>query len=206
MQKGSQLVQLSDELHPRTSENTQLAAALTALGIPLDPDLPPQHFVEEVAGEKKHLTLWTLAPASPDGKHHTEELMRVWNDDSWLRANRAHPLAAMRAAFRCYRPHISPDDFLSSVGKLREITDPALAPVAVADIISRWDSFAKSAEPPADPVSYVIQAFRNHRALVRFICDFQGPIAVKRRGDRRACVTKHTTPEVRARIFQGLNE
>lgn len=205
MEKGTQLVQLSDAVAPRHSGNTQLAAALTALGIPLDPDLPPQHFVEEVAGVKTHRTVWTLAPCSPDEKYHAEPLMRVWNDDAWLREYQTHPLAAMRAAFRCYRPSIGPDDSLVSIERIRDIPDPALAPVSPECIAADWSSFSKSSAPPCTAVSYVIQAFRNHRALIRFICEQQGPIAVKRRGERVACVTKHTTPENRSKIFTGLN-
>jgi hypothetical protein len=204
MEDSSQIVQLSDELHPRSSQNTQLAAALTALGIPLDAQLPPQHFVEDVAGERKHRTTWTLAPCSPDEKYHAEPLMRVWNDDSFLRATPRHPLAEMRLAFRCYAVEMGKDNTLLSI-RGREEPDPALAPVAAQAILDQWDVFGQSTRPPATPVEYVIQAFRNHRALVRFICETQGPIAVKRRGKRIALITKHTTPEDRVKIFAGLN-
>jgi PHD/YefM family antitoxin component YafN of YafNO toxin-antitoxin module len=54
-------------------------------------------------------------------------------------------------------------------------------------------------------VEYVIQAFHNHKRLVAFICDEQGPLVIKRRGERNGIISRHTSPQDRQRILRELN-
>lgn len=146
MQNGHSITQLVDDRHPRSSPNTQLAAALTALGIPLDPHVGAQHFREKVAPSNiKDTTVWTFAERSACGKYDSAEMVRCWHDEAWMKANPEHPLAYLRAAFR------------------------------------------------------------NRDKLLDYICDVQGPLAVKRRGERAVVISKHTTAEARERLLKRLN-
>lgn len=209
MQSNTPITDLRDERHPLESQNTQLAAALTALGIPLDQHIGAQHFTEKTERGVRNLTVWTLAERSADGRFIAADLVKVWNDDAWLKANRAHPLAAMRAAFRTYKALQNPDCTLRELITLDvaadRARDPELRPVSDEEILRQWAPFSASGEPPRTAVEYVIQAFRNHKLLIAFICDKQGPLVVKRRGDRQAIISRHTTPERRAKLLSELN-
>ena len=75
--------------------NTSLAAALTAVGIPLS-DRPFLKVVGDgVRGER---TMWFFDAQSPCGKYKTKELIAAWGDDSWHLANPEHPFAYIKCA------------------------------------------------------------------------------------------------------------
>lgn len=209
MQDNDTIVTLRDSADPVRSPNTQLAAALVALGVPLDRHVGGQWHREVVAGTQRDETVWTLGALSADRRHNTAELAARWNDDAWLKANRAHPLAIMRAAFRSYKCLQNPDLSLREVITLDHAADnardPALRAVSDEDILRRWASFSASPEPPSDPVTWAIQGFRWHKRLVAFIADEQGPLAIVRRGQRTAVLSRHTSAQHRKRIEEGLN-
>lgn len=209
MQSHTPIVQLRDSAEPIKSPNTQLAAALVTLGIELDKDIGGEWHVEIVEGKKCNETVWTLAPFSRDKRHDTSQLAKAWSDDAWLKANQTHPLAIMRAAFRSYKCRQTPDLALKEIITLDHgadnARDPALRAVSDEAILRRWASYAASNEPPSDPVTWAIQGFRNHKRLVAFIVDQQGPMAIQRRGQLIGVITRHTTPERRKQILQGLN-
>jgi hypothetical protein len=81
-------------LSATATSNTGLAAALTALGIPLA-DKP---FVKVVEDGCKERTVWFFEPQSPDGVHKTRELIEAWNDEKWHEANPEHPFAYIKCA------------------------------------------------------------------------------------------------------------
>ncbi len=75
--------------------NTSLAAALTAVGIPLS-DRPFLKIVGDgVRGER---TMWFFDAQSPCGKYKTKELIAAWGDDAWHLANPEHPFAYIKCA------------------------------------------------------------------------------------------------------------
>ena len=75
-------------LSSTATSNTCLAAALTAVGIPLS-DKP---FVRVVGdGIRGERTVWFFDPQSPDGRFQTKELIAAWHDDTWHLANPEHP-------------------------------------------------------------------------------------------------------------------
>ena len=75
--------------------NTPLAAALTAVGIPLS-DRPFLKIVgDDVRGER---TMWFFDAQSPCGKYKTKELIAAWGDDAWHLANPEHPFAYIKCA------------------------------------------------------------------------------------------------------------
>jgi hypothetical protein len=82
-------------LSPASTTNTNLAAALTAVGIPLS-DKPFIRIVEDgIPGER---TVWLFEPVSPCGKFVTRDLVAAWQDDSWHLANPEHPFAYIKCA------------------------------------------------------------------------------------------------------------
>lgn len=77
------------------TSNTSLAAALTAVGIPL----AEKPFVRVVGdGIRGERTVWFFEPQSPDGQYQTKELISAWNDDAWHLANPEHPFAYIKCA------------------------------------------------------------------------------------------------------------
>ena len=63
---------------PRTS-NTGLAAALTAVGIPL----AEKPFLQVMEDGCRERTIWLFEAQSEDGKHDTRQLIAAWDDASW---------------------------------------------------------------------------------------------------------------------------
>lgn len=145
MENGQIIIQLRDEKAPRESDKVRLAAALTALGAPLDTDIGLQWFRENAGGKTVEQTVITLRAMSIEEKWDPAELAKAWDDDAWHAANPGHPLAYIRAAFR------------------------------------------------------------NLDKILAFLCEEQGPLAVIRRGNRRAIISKRTTPEQRAKLLADLN-
>jgi hypothetical protein len=82
-------------LSSTATSNTCLAAALTAVGIPLA-DRPFVRVVGDgVNGER---VVWFFEPQSPDGSYQTKELIEAWNNDAWHLANPEHPFAYIKCA------------------------------------------------------------------------------------------------------------
>ncbi|MEQ1862912.1 MAG: hypothetical protein ABMA13_23570 [Chthoniobacteraceae bacterium] len=145
MHKGSKIWSLEAlTSDPLATRNTILFAALTAVGIPAEPDLCGE-YVEEIHGERVSATVWRLRDRSLDGKFPTEDLIKLWNDPEFTTKHPEHPLA------------------------------------------------------------YIKCAFENHTRAVAFIKE-QGPIAMRRRGKKIALITRHTSPELKARILDELNK
>ncbi len=77
------------------TSNTVLAAALSAVGIPL----AEKPFVRVVGdGIRGERVVWFFEPQSPFGKYLTAELIAAWSDHAWHIANPEHPFAYIKAA------------------------------------------------------------------------------------------------------------
>ena len=84
-------------LSSTATSNTSLAAALTAVGIPL----AKKPFVRVVGDNTRGERLvWFFEPQSADGQYQTAELIAAWNDDGWHQANPEHPFAYIKCALR----------------------------------------------------------------------------------------------------------
>ena len=82
-------------LSSAATSNTGLAAALSAVGIPL----AEKPFVRVVGdGVRGERVVWFFEPQSPDGKYQTKELVNAWHDESWHLANPEHPFAYIKCA------------------------------------------------------------------------------------------------------------
>lgn len=80
---------------PTATSNTGLAAALTAVGIPL----AAKPFVRVVGdGVRGERLVWFFEPQSEDGRLQTKELIAAWNDEAWHLANPEHPFAYVKCA------------------------------------------------------------------------------------------------------------
>lgn len=77
------------------TSNTKLAAALTAVGIPLRKNNP----VKIITGDSGEKRCFFFAPVSPCGMYKTHELIRAWNDPEWHLKNPEHPFAYVKVAF-----------------------------------------------------------------------------------------------------------
>jgi hypothetical protein len=90
---------MSTDLFLRSSSletaNTQLAAALCAVGIPLRANLPVQIFT----GDRGDRVTFFFEPVSPCGLYHTSQLINAWEDAEWHRKNPEHPFAYLKVAF-----------------------------------------------------------------------------------------------------------
>ena len=79
------------------TSNTCLAAALTAVGIPL----AEKPFVRVVGdGIRNERFVWFFEPQSPCGKFQSKQLIAAWNDDAWHLANPEHPFAYIKCALK----------------------------------------------------------------------------------------------------------
>jgi hypothetical protein len=79
---------------PATS-NTALAAALTAVGIPL----AEKPFITIVGdGIKGERLMWFFEARSTCGKYNTRELIAAWGDETWHDRNPEHPFAYIKCA------------------------------------------------------------------------------------------------------------
>lgn len=101
MQRGDKLIILREiDTDPATSGTTDLIAALTALGIPLDTDCPHQETREMVDEREQRLVTWVLKPASACGRFETQALLKAWDDPAFAKANPEHPFAYIKQAFQ----------------------------------------------------------------------------------------------------------
>lgn len=80
---------------PVYTKNTQLAGALSALGVSF---LSPQY--TKIVDNGKEVITWIFAPKSTCGKYLTKELIDHWYDDEWYAINypKKHPLALIQTA------------------------------------------------------------------------------------------------------------
>lgn len=82
-------------LSSTATSNTALAAALSAVGIPL----AEKPFVRVVGdGIRGERVIWFFDPQSRCGKYLTSELIAAWSDNNWHIANPEHPFAYIKAA------------------------------------------------------------------------------------------------------------
>ena len=73
-------------LSSTATSNTALAAALSAVGIPL----AEKPFVRVVGdGIRGERVVWFFDPQSPCGKYRSTELIAAWSDNAWHLANPA---------------------------------------------------------------------------------------------------------------------
>lgn len=77
------------------TSNTCLAAALTAVGIPLAEKPFVRVVGDGIHGER---TVWFFEPQSSCGKFQTKQLIEAWNDDAWHHANPEHSFAYIKCA------------------------------------------------------------------------------------------------------------
>ncbi len=84
-------------LSSTATTNTNLAAALTAVGIPLADKPFIKTVGDGIAGER---TVWFFEPSSHCGKYSTKVLIAAWNDDAWHLANPEHPYAYIKCAIK----------------------------------------------------------------------------------------------------------
>lgn len=76
--------------------NTDLAAALTAVGIPLNKTTP----VRVMTGHGGDRHAFFFQHASPCGNYKTLELIRAWDDPEWHRTHPEHPFAYIKVALQ----------------------------------------------------------------------------------------------------------
>jgi hypothetical protein len=82
-------------LSSTSTGNTMLAAALTAIGIPL----AQKPFVRVVGdGVNGERMIWFFEPRSHDGRHLTKDLIEAWHSEGWHLANPEHPFAYIKCA------------------------------------------------------------------------------------------------------------
>ena len=82
-------------LNPLETGNTKLAAALSAVGIPLRKESP----VRLLTGAKGDSKCFFFEPQSPCGHYRTVELILAWNDREWHAKHPEHPFAYLKVAF-----------------------------------------------------------------------------------------------------------
>jgi hypothetical protein len=82
-------------LSSTSTGNTLLAAALTAIGIPLAQKPFVRVVGDGVSGERM---IWFFEPRSHDGCHLTKDLIEAWHSESWHLANPEHPFAYIKCA------------------------------------------------------------------------------------------------------------
>jgi|GEM_PF-1231724 len=100
MQRGDKLIILREiDADPAISGKTDLIAALTALGIPLDTDCPYQETREMVDGHEQRVVTWVLKPSSVCGRFETQAMLKAWDDPAFAKTNPEHPFAYIKQAF-----------------------------------------------------------------------------------------------------------
>ncbi len=85
-------------LDPNTkleTTNTKLAAALAAVGIPLNKTVP----VRVMTGDRGDSFCFFFESKSPCGNYETAELIKAWDDKEWHERHPEHPFAYLKVAF-----------------------------------------------------------------------------------------------------------
>lgn len=83
-------------LHSNQTTNTDLAAALAAVGIPLKKECP----VRLMTGHGGDRHCFFFEEISPCGQYKTCDLILAWDDKDWHRAHPEHPFAYLKVAFQ----------------------------------------------------------------------------------------------------------
>ncbi|MDR3406381.1 MAG: hypothetical protein P4L99_28105 [Chthoniobacter sp.] len=73
------------------------------------------------------------------------------------------------------------------------------------EMIKHWNDPDFAKKHPEHPLAYIQCAFNNRERAVDFLKD-QGPIVMKRRGNKIGFITRHTSEADKRRIIDGLNE
>lgn len=81
--------------------NTQLAATISALDVPLSRHCPYVTQAGDGVRSGEVRVVWNF-----DG-HRASDISRLWIDEAWLEGNPIHPVAVCRRAFRTWRDLIS---------------------------------------------------------------------------------------------------
>lgn len=117
MQKGSKIYSLEAlTADPLATRNTQLFAALTALGIPPEVELCGEfRWEDQQSGRPRSATVWRLASQSFCGKYQTEEMIKAWLDPEFAKTNPEHPLAYIKCAFENHERSV---DFIKEQGPI----------------------------------------------------------------------------------------
>jgi hypothetical protein len=76
--------------------NSDLAAALSAVGIPLRKDTP----VRILTGHGGDRHCFFFEAVSPCGNYQTGDLIRAWDDKEWHLQHPEHPFAYIKVAFQ----------------------------------------------------------------------------------------------------------
>ncbi|MES2923686.1 MAG: hypothetical protein V4819_19180 [Verrucomicrobiota bacterium] len=76
--------------------NTKLAAALSAVGIPLREECPVRHITGVRGGDSY---CFFFQEKSPCGDYITAELIRAWDDPVWHMKHPEHPFAYLKVGF-----------------------------------------------------------------------------------------------------------
>jgi hypothetical protein len=77
--------------------NSKLAAALTAVGIPLKKSKPVQIVT---GGKGPDRVAYFFEAKSPCGAYDTKELMLAWENDEWHARNPEHPFAYLKVGMQ----------------------------------------------------------------------------------------------------------
>lgn len=99
---------------PDRTEDTDLAAALTAIGIPLRRERP----IKRLQGAREAVTYY-FEHRSTCGAYETGEMVRRWDDHAWQQARPRHPLSYLRLMFRNHRRILEHERDGVKVGALR---------------------------------------------------------------------------------------
>jgi hypothetical protein len=78
-----------------STSNTHLAAALTAVGVPLSEKPFVRVVGDDIRGER---VIWFFEPQSTDGRFHTKDLIAAWHDEGWHLTHPEHPFAYIKCA------------------------------------------------------------------------------------------------------------
>jgi hypothetical protein len=88
-----------DFLQQIETTNTQLAAALCAVGIPLRKGLP----CRVITGRGADRVAFFFEAQSPCGLYQTDKLIKAWDDPEWHRKNPDHPFAYLKVSFENHK-------------------------------------------------------------------------------------------------------
>lgn len=84
--------------------NTQLAAALYTIGIPLRKDPP---YTKSKRVDDSLMTTWHFHPKDSEGLYDTVELMEAWKDDvEFIRNNPTHPFTYTMLSIKNYKQFV----------------------------------------------------------------------------------------------------
>lgn len=92
--------EITNDTHVIFLRNTQLAAALVAVGIPLRKDPPYTYRIEK----KQRIIFWHFESQDSTGMFQTLELVKAWKKDlQWMAENPMHPFAFAMASQKVFR-------------------------------------------------------------------------------------------------------